>query len=65
MLFFPKFVFSVGFVTGSLVSEELAADSRIGYAGLGMPAPPPPVVEPSPQPTGLNLEASTCELWGL
>jgi hypothetical protein len=45
--------------------EELAAGSRIGYAGLGMPTPPPPAVEASPQPTGLNLEALTCELRGL
>jgi hypothetical protein len=30
-----------------------------------MPLPPPPMVQPSPQPTGLNLEASTCELQGL
>jgi hypothetical protein len=63
MLFLPEclFVF-VGSVTGSLVSkEELAADSRIGYARLGMPLPPPPVVQPSPQPTELNLEAPICE----
>jgi hypothetical protein len=62
MLFLPE-CFFVGSMTGSLVSEEeLIAGSRIGYAGLGMPVPPPPAVEPSPQPTGLNLEAPTCEL---
>jgi hypothetical protein len=50
MLFLPECLFvSVGSVTGSLASkEELAADSRIGYARLGMPPPPPPTVQPSP-----------------
>jgi hypothetical protein len=63
-LFLPKCLFvSVGSMTGNLASkEELTTGSRIGYAGLGMPLPPPPTVEPSPQPTGLNLEAPTCEL---
>jgi hypothetical protein len=67
ILFLPECLFvSVGSVSGSLASkEELAAGSRIGYAGLGMPASPPPVVEPSPQPTRLNLQALTCELRGL
>jgi hypothetical protein len=64
--FYLSCYFFVGSVTGSLASEEeLAVGLRIGYAGLGMPAPPPPAVEPSPQPTGLNLEAPTCELRGL
>jgi hypothetical protein len=64
ILFLPECLFvSVGSVSGSLASkEELAAGSRIGYAGLGMPPPPPPEVQPSPQPTGLNFEAPTCEL---
>jgi hypothetical protein len=57
---------SIGSMTGSLASkEELTVGSRIGYAGLGMPPPPLPMVEPSPQPTGLDLEAPTCELQGL
>jgi hypothetical protein len=66
MLFLHKclFVF-VGSVTRSLASkEDLTAGSRIGYVGLGM-LPPPPVVQPLLQLTGLNLEAPTCELQGL
>jgi hypothetical protein len=53
--------FSLGSVTSTLASkEELATGASIGRAGLSMP-PLPPVVEPSLPPTGLNLEAATCE----